>query len=60
MDMQLKDKTVVVTGGAKGIGAAAARAFAQEDARIAIAGRSPAEGEALAEETGGIFNFWVF
>ena len=48
MDLQLKDKSVIVTGGAKGIGAAAVRAFAREDARVAIAGRSPAEGEALA------------
>lgn len=55
MDLQLRDKAVIVTGGAKGIGAAAVRVFAAEGARVAIAGRSPAEGAALAQEVGGIF-----
>ena len=55
MDLQLKDKVVIVTGGAKGIGAAAGRSFAAEGARVAIAGRSPIEGEALANEVDGIF-----
>ncbi len=55
MDLQLRDKAVIVTGGAKGIGAAAVRAFAAEGARVAIAGRSPAEGAALAQEVDGIF-----
>jgi NAD(P)-dependent dehydrogenase (short-subunit alcohol dehydrogenase family) len=32
MDLQLKDKVVVVTGGAKGIGAAISKACAQEGA----------------------------
>ena len=55
MDLQLKDKAIIVTGGAKGIGAATVRAFAAEGARLAIAGRSPEEGEALAREANGIF-----
>ena len=55
MDLQLKDKVVIVTGGAKGIGAAAVRSFAAEGARVAIAGRSPVEGETLATEVAGIF-----
>ncbi|MBL68243.1 MAG: short-chain dehydrogenase [Verrucomicrobiales bacterium] len=55
MDLQLKDRVVIVTGGSKGIGAAAVRAFAAEGARVAIAGRSPTEGQALAKESGGIF-----
>ena len=55
MDLQLQGKIVIVTGGAKGIGAAAVRAFATEGARVAIAGRSPTEGEALAREVDGIF-----
>ncbi|MDC0051075.1 SDR family oxidoreductase [Verrucomicrobia bacterium] len=55
MDLQLHNKTIIITGGAKGIGAAAVRAFAAEGARVAIAGRSPAEGEALAREVDGIF-----
>ena len=36
MDLQLKDKVVLVTGGAKGIGAAITRTCAQEGA-IAVA-----------------------
>ena len=55
MDLQLNDKTVIVTGGAKGIGAAAVRAFAKEGAKVAIAGRSPEEGQSLAGETSGTF-----
>jgi NAD(P)-dependent dehydrogenase (short-subunit alcohol dehydrogenase family) len=55
MDLQLKDKVAIVTGGAKGIGAAAARSFATEGARVSIAGRSPVEGEVLASEVDGIF-----
>ncbi len=55
MDLQLTDKVVIVTGGSKGIGAAAVRSFAAEGARVVIAGRSPAEGEALAAEVNGIF-----
>ena len=55
MDLQLHNKTIIITGGAKGIGAAAVRAFAAEGAQVAIAGRSPAEGEALAREVDGVF-----
>lgn len=46
MDLQLKDKVVVVTGGAKGIGGAIARACAEEGAIPAIVDRDQA---ALAE-----------
>ncbi|HKU47641.1 MAG TPA: SDR family NAD(P)-dependent oxidoreductase [Burkholderiales bacterium] len=40
MDLGLKDKLVLVTGGSKGIGFAAAKAFLAEGARVAIASRS--------------------
>lgn len=40
MDLGLKDNIVLVTGGSKGIGFAAARAFLAEGARVAIASRS--------------------
>src|SRR5581483_11857054 len=46
MDLQLKDKVVVITGGAKGIGGAITRACAEEAAIPAIVDRDQA---ALAE-----------
>ena len=39
MDLQLKGKTVLVTGGSKGIGLACAKAFAAEGCRIHLAAR---------------------
>jgi NAD(P)-dependent dehydrogenase (short-subunit alcohol dehydrogenase family) len=40
MDLELSGKTVLITGGSKGIGLACARAFAREGARVAIVARS--------------------
>jgi len=40
MDLQLKGKSVLVTGGSKGIGLACAKSFAAEGCRIHIASRS--------------------
>jgi len=46
MNLELKDKVVVVTGGSKGIGLACAAAFAREGARVAIISRDRANLEA--------------
>ncbi len=47
MDLQLKDKVVIVTGGAKGIGAAIVRACAAEGAVPVIVGRDAEAGKEL-------------
>lgn len=46
--MNLKDKTVVITGGSKGVGAACAMAFAQEGANIVIAARGRRDLDLIA------------
>lgn len=51
----LAGRSVVVTGGASGIGAAIVRGFAREKARIAFLDIQEAEGQALAAETGALF-----
>lgn len=50
MNLDLHDKTVIVTGGAAGIGAACVRAFVAERARIAFLDRDEERGERLANE----------
>ena len=50
MDLQLTDKVVVITGPAKGMGAAITLAFAREGARLVLAGRDLAAIEAVAEQ----------
>ena len=48
--MIFKDKTVVITGGSKGIGAAAARLFAEAGANLMLVARNKKDLEALADE----------
>jgi 3-oxoacyl-[acyl-carrier protein] reductase len=55
MDTGLAGKSVLVTGGAGGIGSATVRAFASEGARVAIHYNTNAErAAALAEEVDGV------
>jgi L-fucose dehydrogenase len=53
MDLQLKDKVVIVTGGAKGIGAGIVRACAAEGAVAVIVGRDAETGKKLQAELHG-------
>ena len=48
-------RSVLVTGGASGIGAGLARAFAQAGDRVVVADVNDADGERVAAETGGVF-----
>src|SRR3954471_6663846 len=50
MDLHLRGKRVLITGASKGIGAAAAEAFAQEGAHVRLAARSTDALEALAKK----------
>jgi len=50
MDLHLQNKVVLVSGGAKGIGAAIVRSFAAEGAIPVILGRNPKEAQQLIEE----------
>ena len=51
--MKISDQIVLVTGGARGVGAAAVRAFAEEGARVVINWRASGDrAEALAAEIG--------
>ena len=49
---RLSGRTAIITGGASGIGAASARMFVAEGARVLIADMRPSPGEALAKELG--------
>lgn len=50
MDLQLKDKVAIVTGGTSGIGEAIARTLAQEGTHLALVGRDAARGDKMVAE----------
>jgi NAD(P)-dependent dehydrogenase (short-subunit alcohol dehydrogenase family) len=53
--MDITGASAVVTGGASGIGAAAARALAAKGAKVVVADLNEVTGRAVAEEIGGEF-----
>jgi L-fucose dehydrogenase len=56
MDLQLKDKVIIVSGGAKGIGEGIVKVLAGEGAIPVIAGRNEADNKELVaaiESAGG-------
>ncbi len=57
MDLGLRDKIVLVTGGAKGIGAATVKAFLVEDCKVVIVDRDTKTGPILAKSSGSKARF---
>ena len=55
MAKALDGRVAVISGGTQGIGAAVARLFVAEGARVVVGGRSRAKGEALARELGAVY-----
>lgn len=51
----VKGKSVIVTGGSKGIGKGIARVFAKNGADVTIAARGETDGKAAADELGATF-----
>ena len=54
MDLHLTDRVILVSGGAKGIGAAICRVLAAEGAVPVVIGRNRADNERLVAEIDGV------
>lgn len=54
MDYDFKDKTVIITGGSEGVGAATARKFARHGANLVLVARRRRNLENIAEELRGM------
>lgn len=52
---RLQNKTALITGAARGIGAAIAQAFTEEGARVIVTDRNTSEGRETAERLGAVF-----
>ena len=55
MDLALKGKKVLITGGSKGIGLACAKAFMAEGAKVALVSRSQANLDAAKKSVGNAY-----
>jgi L-fucose dehydrogenase len=53
MDLQLNEKIIIVTGGAKGIGYGIARVLAAEGSQVVIIGRNEKDNSAAVKSIGG-------
>ena len=59
MELDLKGKSALITGGSKGIGLATARAFAAEGVALHLAARSTGDLESARDEIGHDFSISV-
>ncbi len=59
MDLGLRDKVTVITGGAGGLGSAMARLFSAEGARVVVADRDIEAAQIVAANGSGVPGHWA-